>query len=458
MKCVVVFLLLSIINNVNTLAYDNNDFYLQAIASNDRYQNYDVPWGRPKCLYCGDLAGSGPEQKANLYPDMTSTYFVANIKLELGWTLIINGEYPFARYFSFTVANQLNDGQLGQGSFLRGDQINPDKGSVNPYLPNVNRYSPNRNYTIYLVQGYPNPEGTISNNTLYTPTERTHLSLRVYLPDLSYDGTGHRKYGLPVINLLLPTGQIVTGPKLVRMLDARKLGDPNGYQLDEWLSNIKASKDPLNAPVSEIPKAELFLNTPYSVSGLFITNPEEKLYRYPANSTGGFANNPDTKYLIIPYSFGYGEVLVIQGVKPTHQYTRHNNQYIYNDTQVQYFSVSTGAGPCSGAGWDTEYDENIPDYYTIVVSWPWNRPANAIKDNNVTWLTPGSGEGHYVTGRTWIGMVYIRYQNPNPSWEQSPAYIPIPTYRDPFLHTEEVMGIYYPRSKYMSKSDFESNY
>lgn len=440
-----------------SIAYSNEDFYLQANVTNARYKNYDVPWGRPKCLYCGDLVGSGIEQKPNLYPDITSTYFVANIKLEFGWVLLIEGEYPYARYLSLTVSGQNGGGQLGNGVFLRGDQIYPDQGSVNPFWPGVNRHSPNRNFTVYLVQGYQpsNPP----KNTLYTSTERTHLSLRTYLPNIGYDGAGFKTNKLPVISLLLPGNRLITGPKLVEILDARKLGDPNGYQLDEWLANIKASKDPLNAPSTPTPKAELFLNTAYSVSGLFIAgNPEKRLYEYPPDNTGGFATNPDTQYLFIPFSFGFGEVLVIEGVKPTHQYTRHGEDYITNDTQVQYFSVTTGAGPCSGQGWDTEYDENIPTNYVIAISWPWYRPDNAVKANNITWLSPGGGEGHYVTARTFVGMVYFRYQNSNPNWVESPANVPMPDYRHPLPQTEEIMGIYYPRAKYMSKAEFEATY
>lgn len=452
------FTILLLINLVShTYSYNDEEFYLQANITNERYKNYDVPWGRPKCLYCGDLVGSGAEQKPNLYPDITSTYFVANIKLELGWKLIIQGKYPYARYISYTVANQLNDNRIGNGVFLRGDQIVPDNGSVNPFLPNANRYVTNRNYTIYLVQGY--PPNITAPNTLYTSTERTHLSLRIYLVDLGNDGTGHKHDGLPVISLLLPNNQTITGKSLVKLLDARKTGDPNGYQLDEWLSNIKSSDDPTNAPIPPVPKAELFWNTDYSVSGLFIAdNPEERIHQYPPDDSGGFASNPDTKYVMIPFSLGYGQVLVIQGLKPTHPYTHHNIKYLLGGTQVQYFSVSIGAGPCSGQGWGTEYDEEIPDHYTIVVSWPWYRPDNAIKANNITWLSIGGGEGHYVLARPWVGVVYFRYQNSNPNWTQSPANIPMPTYRNPLSQAEKVMGPYYPTSKYMSKAEFEELY
>ena len=447
-----IIILLCLITTINT--YQEQDFYTQAVVTNNRYQNDDVIWGRPKCLFCGDLVGAGPEQKPNLYPDITSTYFVANIKLEFGWKLIINGKYPHARYLSFTIANQLNDGQLGNGAYLRGDQIIPDNCSSNPFLSGVPRNITNRNYTITVVQGY--PPAKIPPNTLYTATERTHLSIRIYLVDIGYDGSGGDS--IPTVSLLT-NNKIITGPLLLTILDARKLGDPNGYQLNEWKINLKQSDDPINAPVPRIPFAQVFWNTPYSVTGLFIwEHPEERVNRYPPDDSGGFASNPDTKYMVIPYSFGYNEVLVVTGVKPTHQYTRYGNQYIDANTQVQYFSVSTSAGPCSGEGWQTVYDEEIPEHYTIVVSWPWLRPINALRENNVTWLSPGDGEGHYIGARNWVGVLYFRFQNNNPNWKESPANIPMPSRTQPLQMDEVVMGKYYPRAKYMSKEEFEAIY
>lgn len=434
------FLILPVISDLI-----KEEFYTQAVVTNQRYKNEDVLWSRPKCLYCGDLVGSDIAQKPNLYPDETSTYFVANIKLELGWKLIIQGRYPYARYLSFTVADQLNDnGQIGNGVFLRGDQIVPDKGSVNPFLPNVNRYSTNRNYTLYLVQGRP-PINPLPN-TLYTSTTRTHFSIRIYLVDNGItDGTGHNGNGLPIISLIA-NNQTITGKSLLKILDARKTGDPNGYSLDEWLENIRSSNDPTNAPIIERPRAELFI----------ADQPEQRVRQYPPDDTGGFASNPDTKYIVLPFSFSYGQLLVVTGRKPTHQYTKRNNQYVSNETQVQYFSVSTSAGPCSGQGWHTVYDEEIPEYYTIVVRWPWYRPNNAIKENNVTWLSSGDGEGHYVTARIWVGVLYFRFQNclSGDDWPESPMNVPMPTNRNPFAQTDEIMQEYYPQAKYMSKEDF----
>jgi hypothetical protein len=440
----------------------------EALVTNARYTNTDVIWSRPKGLLYGNFVGSGAAQKANLFPDLSSTYFVFNIDWE--GNLTVTGRYPNARYFSFTAAKQLGNGQLGNGNYLRGDQIVPDHGSLNPFLSSNGRNVTNRNYTIKIVQGElpSNP----SNNILYTgnltENNRAHISIRTYLADVGYDGTGNVKLddlsgqnGLPKVTLNL-FEEDITGPILLRILHAEKNGDPNGYEVGQWLSNIQNSKDKINAPCLPIPVAQVFWNTDYSVTGAFETNPEKRVREYPPNGNGGFATNPDTKYMVIPFSFDFGEVLVVQGKMPTHPKTRRGETTLPKDPQVQYFSVSTAAAPPSGEGWDTLCDEQIPldkdGNYTIVVSWAWNRPANAILENGVGWLNPGNGEGHYVGSRNWVGLLYFRYQNTSPNWKESPNNIRIPTVENPIPEDPIVMGSYYPKGEYMSITEFERLY
>ena len=139
--------------------------------------------------------------------------------------------------------------------------------------------------------------------------------------------------------------------------------------------------------------SQVFWNTNYSVTGAFeAEHPEKRVRDHPPNDDGGFANNPDTKYMTIDFSFGFGEVLVVRGKMPTHPKTRRGEDTLPEDPQVQYFSASTAGSPPSGEGWNTLCDEQFPldddGYYTIVVSWAWNRPSNAILENGVAWLDP----------------------------------------------------------------------
>lgn len=472
MKYFVLFLFLWNTNADLSIEYQKEySAYQESIfITNDRYQNNDVIWGRPKCLECGNIPGASPTQFANLFPDKFTIYFVANIHIKLGWKLEIKGQYPHSRYFSFTVAKQLGNGQVGNGDYLNGLTIEPDQDSYNPFIPKNGTNTTNRDYTLYVVGGQKplNPPP----NTLYTglgdKSNRTHLAIRVYLHDQGYDGSGvsklnEDKSGLPIVRLILHNGTILSGPDLLDILKAEKNGDPNGYQKKQWFNEINNSNDKVNAPCLKESYGEIFWNTDYSITGSFIAKePEKRVRLYPPNDDGGFASNPDTRYIIFAVSLNYGEVFVISGLKPTHPKTYHNRETISSDVDLQYFSVTTCAGPVSGECWDTVFDENIPvdsnGYYTIVISWPWNWPANAVRNNKVVWLSPGNGEGHYVGARLWVLSVFIRYQGLNPNWEYSPAKIPMPSEKNPLPMDPLVMGPFYPIGKYMSKEEFEMNY
>jgi len=255
----------------------------------------------------------------------------------------------------------------------------------------------------------------------------------------------------------------VTGPDLLEILRVEKKGDPTGYTVSQWLEDIDKSEDKKNAPCSPEIVSQVFWNTCYSVTGCFhIKEPEKRVIRYPPSTAGGFANNPDTKYMVIPFSFDYGGVVVVRAKMPTHPRTRHGEKTLPEDPQVQYFSISTAAAPGSGAGWDTVFDEQMPvdndGFFTLVVSWPWNRPSNATFENGVCWLNPGDGEGHYVCARNWVGIIYIRYQNTSPNWDESPWNIPMPSIEHPIPQDPKIMRKYYPIGYYTTLDKFEANY
>ncbi len=441
---------------------------LEANITFNRYINNDVIWSSPKGLLYGNITGATNAQRANLYPDGAATYFVADIIMPKGSKLTLKGEYPHARYFSFTIANELGNGQLGNGTSLQDNTIIPDQGSINPFIPSNSRDATPRNYTVHIVWG--NPPKKPDVNTLYTgmlqPDQRVHLSIRYYLSDQGYDGTGVIKLngngsGLPVASLKLSSGSTITGPDLLKVLQATKEGDPNGYLTETWLGQVNNSGDPTNAPACTKPSAEIFWNTDYSMSGQFLAkNPRQRVISFPPNDSGGFANNPATEYMFIPISFSFNEVVVIRGKMPTHPDTRRGETKLPADPQLQYFSVTTSGSPPSGEGWETIFDEQIPidknRFYTIVLSWPWNRPANAILENGYIWISPGVGEGHYIGARLWVVYIYFRFMKNNPNWKQSPANVPIPTIENPISQAPAIMGPYYPIAEYTTKEKFES--
>ncbi|SMF72851.1 hypothetical protein SAMN06265365_13065 [Tistlia consotensis] len=440
-------------------------------VTNRRYQQ-DPFWGGPKGIEYGKLVGALPIQLANLYPDQGTTYFVGEFHLPKGSYLTIHGEYGHQRYFSYTVAAQLGNGQLGNGDFLRDDQIDPDSGSHNPFRtkPHNDRDVTPRKFTLWVRQGQ-KPKVDCPKNTLYTgfksESARVHLAIRNYIPDAGYDGTGNAElqqvhaYGLPEVRLHLPDIKKPLGGKaMAKAVRASKAREVSGFSRDGWLWLVRNSVDPINAPAAREPAFQRFWNTSYSMTGAFIPDPALRERLFPATGAGGFANNPDTIYLMAAFSLDFGEVVVMQGKMPSHQRTRHRQKKWIRDTQVRYWSVTAGTAPPDGIGWGSLFDEEVPldgqGNFTIVMSWPENRPANATKENGVAWLDFGGGEGHFTGARAWVNFVYFRYMAPNPDWPESPANIPLPTVEQPVPQDAETMQQYYPRATYMTKAAFEA--
>ncbi|HSK79175.1 MAG TPA: hypothetical protein VLQ45_22165 [Thermoanaerobaculia bacterium] len=436
--------------------------------TNKKY-NHDCFWGGPKGLDYGLLPGAQPIQQPVLYPDEGSTYFVGQFQLPTGASLTIRGDYPHERYFSFTVATQLGGGTLGGGDFLRDEEIDPDPGSVNPFVQTNSRKATPRSYTVHIVQG--EPPSPRAPNTIYTfsndPEAAIHLSMRNYIPDAGYDGTGNAeleqvdRYGLPQVTLNQSDGTQLTGEAMCTAVNASKAAEAQGYPLKVWEELVASSGDPVSAPAKPTPVWELFWDAGYSVTGLFDPDPVTRESKHPANTDGGFANNPDTRYLMAAFSLKFGPVYVIQGKMPAHPKTRHREEAWPPDTQVRYWSACTGGTPPSGAGWDCVWDETVPvdkyGVYTLVVSKPEDRPSNAKEECGVKWMDFGKGEGEFPGARPWVNVVYMRFMYPNPKWTRSPANIPLPSPTNPYPQDSYIMKEYFPVSHYETKAQYESH-
>lgn len=445
----------------------------QIEVTNRRYQK-DPFWGGPKGLAYSSILGAQPYQVANLYPDAGTSYFVAWFDLPKNGKLIIEGEYGHLRYFSYTSAGHLPGGQLGNGDFIVDRDIKPDSGSFNPFDPKNNRDVNPRCYTVYLINGkVPEHKKDREPNTIYTGTDAienpVHLAFRNYIPDVGYDGIGCipldelEGNGLPRVSLELD-GKTYTGKAMRDILHAEKRAQIPGSTVKDWVNKVRNSYSPENAP--SLPQAaepyyfQRFWNTEYSGYGAFILNPEERVELYSADPTGGLAANPDTVYMIATVSLARGKVFVVKAKMPKHSKTKHGRKKWDKHDQLRYWSASSGGTLPSGWGWDTVYDEEMPldddGYFTLVMSWPEDRPANARPECGVKWLDFGSGEGRYIGARNWVNTLYMRYQHVSKSWREAPANIPQPTPDNPIPMDAVVMQHYYPLAKYMSKADFEA--
>jgi hypothetical protein len=147
-------------------------------------------------------------QPSNTYfvlGDYNASYNIFPYEVNPENEIVIKGQYPYARYFSFNIAGEFN---LAVTTVV-DHQLIPDPGSTNPFLPGANWDAKNRNYTLKIRFTTP-PNGSdhfvpgAGNNIIYagtlangTPHRRGFIIYRVYVPSISYDTTGG--VGLPII-------------------------------------------------------------------------------------------------------------------------------------------------------------------------------------------------------------------------------------------------------------------
>ncbi|MFN8160742.1 MAG: hypothetical protein U0R52_06830 [Solirubrobacterales bacterium] len=438
----------------------DNHYLSPAMAklTNQRY-NHNCFWAPPKGTDYAHLPGALPIQNPNLYPDVGSTYFVAQYVMPAGSSITLRGRYPHERYMSFTMWNRLGGGQIGPGDSIRDEHIKPDPGSVNPFVHPHRRDVKKRSYTVHIVSG-PVPAKKAAN-TIYTnstnPADRLGMAMRNYLADRGRDGSGG--VGLPKVTLNLQDGTKLEGQAACEQLDPIFDKSVAGtFPQAFWQTLVAGTPDPESAPAVNPPKWERFWNALYSVAGIFIDDPDLRASTYPPSDVGGFQSNPDTRYLAANVSLKYGKVVTVKGKMPTFSPTLPSAERMPRPGQVRYWSMCTGSSPVSGLGYDCVYDQQVPlrrdRRYTLVISKPKDRPKNATLACGYKWLDFGKGENYpednpAPTSRDYVGVFYMRFMAADPNWGRAPQRVKTPG-------TEaKVMGPYFPRSRQMSKADFQ---
>lgn len=425
-----------------------------AVETNNKY-GHDCFWAPPKGMDYANLPGAIPIQKPNLYPDVGSTYFVAQYVLPEGASLTFHGKFGYQRYMSWTMFGRPGDlGQIGAGDHIRDFQIRPDKGSINPFRPGAMRNGGPRNYTLHIVSG-PIPARP-APNSVYTQTTdhatRLGMSIRNYIPDKGRDGTGDA--GLPKLVLTLSDGTELRGQQACAQLDPIEDVSKSTFPAPLWKGLVAASPDPVNSPAVNPPKWEKFWNALYNVAGIFITDPAAREAAYPPTESGGFQNNPDTSYLLTPVSLKYGPLITFSGKMPVFPKTlpaakRWNPQKY----QVRYWSLCSGSSPVTGLGYDCVYDQQVPlskgRKYTVVMGRAEDRPPNAKPACGYQWINFGEGENYPdPAARDYVDTMYMRFMAADPGWKQAPQKVKKPGTE------KQVMGPYFPTSKYWTKAAF----
>ena len=388
---------------------------------------------------CSWLLVSNPDLLNIAFPDKAATYWVGGFPAIPGTRLRIEGDFPQARYFSFNVYDPL----LRPVDALTDYQLLTREGRANPYRA---MGAEGGSYVAYIVPE-PKPE-TPAPNTLYSGSialpggqslplnPLIQVIYRIYLPE--GDGSG----GVPLPKLTLETSD---GMPLLALALCEPLPPDS---LPGLLNDaIREASFPFGAPAGadEPPRVNRFYNLPESgrtllSSLLGIEIPPNALTE---SGGGGFLSNVDNAYVSALFRRERGSLYVVRAKAP--RAANHPDEAPNGAAQLRYWSLCTNEiltqrfVDCLS---DAELPLDAQGYFTLVVSDPAERPANAIPGNGIAWLPWG---GVYPDS-----LLIYRHMLPDPDFAEAIQNIPYGT------PPEEVMGEYFPRLAYCDRATIEA--
>jgi hypothetical protein len=409
--------------------------------------------GLTDCFWVGTLS---PQTFNILSPDLAVTYWISQFRLPAGARLELKGQYPHARYMSFASYNPM--GQPVDG--LADDDIRPDTGSSNPFLPGAQRVGQRRDFTV-AVQARPMQAGvrvdeaTRPANTLFVPTDAPtyQVWLRVYAADEGRGPLGGVALPRPVMTLA--DGSRLEGEALCRqqvVKDAAVRDFRASKEGNKAALAIAGAKAPFHPAQPGPVPWNGFYNPPLTVANLLVNTPFEGLRaRMDATRRSGFYGTLDNFYMTTYVDKRYGDALVIQARAPRTPRTAKGNAVLEPQVDLRYWSFCKGRSIADGAADACLYDEQVPQdangRYTIVVSAPEARPANARSECGVAWMPWGVGDG---IDNPHGGYLIHRHMKPAPGFKQSLWSTQVPG------DERSVLGEYYPQMNYHSKAAFEA--
>jgi hypothetical protein len=165
-------------------------------------------------------------------------------------------------------------------------------------------------------------------------------------------------------------------------------------------------------------------------------------FNRPAAVAGLYAN-PDNGYVGAVAEHSAGRVLVVRGQAPTVPNTQ-AGESAATPSQLRYWSLCSNEYrkpyPVTDCVHDTDVPLDTSGNYTIVVSLPEDRPANATAENGVAWLNWGSTETNMV--------LLMRNMLPAADFQQS-------VFDVPSGQVASAMGTYQPLTTECTTTSFE---
>lgn len=431
----------------------------------------------------------------------------------IGSRLLVEGDFPHARYMDFEILPPFDPKHPASGTMgetpevpIVDADIEPDQGNTNPFRVGADRNAPSRHYHLSFdlqvgnavqlnPQAMKSPEYRAPGNNraggpfgfagpwgddVLTPSL---LWWRVYAPDLKSDIYGG--VSLPRATLQLDTGeQFWLQPDFSLARERQTTRVPAG---DEAPKEPFAAIGPrcgwfkiFGLVLCRAERAGYLSSEPYGPQ-----SPERTRERIreaflllfdrgenaepPGDYEGSATACKNNDFLTRMFQLGPGKVYVITGKMPAYPKTR-DGEPAMTGGEVRYWSISQyGSGEGDkyetavnyGSLMDDEVVLNNDNEYVIVYSTPDNRPKNATARNGVTWANWGPRSRQTLT---------VRWMNVMPEWHlarYAPDEYNLPWARAAWSGTQYdeslvglnrpgTMGPYHPVIHYMSKEEFEA--
>lgn len=405
---------------------------------------------------CSWLVVSDIETTNIAFPDEGARYWLAVAPNIPGARLRIDGHYPDTRYFSFNVYDPLARPVDAIADF----EIAPEQSGTNPFRNT--RAAPGAPYTAFVAfEGKPS---TPAANTIYSgqvdlgpgvPNPLTVMLYRTYAPADFDDFQGG--VGLPRLTLELPGPEQASVP----LGDCEQAPLPNAFGVLPGLSLnevIEGADYPdaldqalgLNLPLgTNPPTTRVFYGLPDTAVGILgnvlpAGIAVDGLVPDAASGGGGFLSNVHNAYTSSAFDRAFGSIYLMRARAPSYPGDP-RLQASGAPPDLRYWSICQNEFvtqrfvECSI---DQETPLDAEGFFTVAVSDPADRPANAVADNDVAWLPWG---GIYKDG-------ILIYRHMLPAADFAQAIHNVPKGTDP----RAVMGDYFPEVTYCTRPTFEA--
>lgn len=357
----------------------------------------------PLGLGCGWIAASDPDKANIAFPDSEAKYWVAAAPVSPQTRLRIDGRYPDARYFSYNAY----DAALRPTDAVADFELTPTENGRegNPFARKGAQ--PGGAYTAYLEYGpspVQNPDVQRKPNTFYTgeiglgplniPNALAVFIYRVYVSNTGefFDGG----VGLPTLTLETADGsrELGTLPNCAEPLLPNAGGALPTLGLNELLLSLDYPNQlALPFPTATNPPNTLKFfslgDTAFRILGNLTGQDTSMLGGRVDSGSGGFLSNVHNAYTSTGFARRYGSIAMVRAKAPTY---RGQPGVEFGQEQLRYWSLcgnefATQRFTDCAADFQVPLDEQ--GFFTVVISDPADRPANATAENGFLWLPWG---------------------------------------------------------------------